>query len=170
MKLRLFAILAVALLVIGAPAAAFAAPATGAEWHRLNPDPNNVADEHERLRCVVTASTEVCRYDKVPEPGFAFNTTTATFRGKDVTAGYECPDWFADACAEIVSVHAGRTTFVSPGGHPFTVAVDQIVVVLDGQTILIQYWVDQFACPWYGTFEEALDANPSGDFDCFVAP
>jgi hypothetical protein len=47
----------VLLLVTGlaVPAASAASPPPTSTWHRLNPDQNNPAPEHERLRCIEAA-------------------------------------------------------------------------------------------------------------------
>jgi hypothetical protein len=149
----------VVLLVAGlAVPAASAASLPTSTWHRLNPDQNNPAPEHERLRCI-EAAVWVCRYDKVPEPAlnFSWNRTTAQFVGRDITASWDCPEWFTE-CAAVTQVIEGTATYRGAGGHPFKVLVDLILV---DDEVLYLSWVDfGFACPWYPTFEAALEANP----------
>jgi hypothetical protein len=136
---------------------------------RLNPGPSLATSEHERLRCVQAGAALVCRYDKLPDAGLSWNPTTGTFRGTDVTAGWDCPEFLgSDICDHVVRVFEGATTYVPKpnGGHPQTFAQDQIIVQDGARQVMVQYFIDQFACPWYGTFDEALAANPNLDFDC----
>lgn len=151
--------MAAVLLVLAAPAVS-AAPTT---WHRLNPaDP----PEHERYFCL-TGATWHCRYDKLPERdlGFAWNQTRGTFTG--TATSFECPEWFSDApCDAADLVISGVGTFwtydesLRPTG---SFSVDQQLLVSDDGTLWI-YWTDLFVCPWYPTFAEALESDPSCDF------
>ncbi len=153
------------LVLSSAPAAA--APPIG-EWHRLNP---GAVDEHERLRCVEVDPHWSCKYDKLPEPGFHIDATVGMFQGRNVTSTWTCPDWFdPDICDNVVAVYEGRATYFPDGGDRFQVDQDYVVTDVAGQAVLIQYWIDQFACPWFRTIDEAVDANPGSDFDCMVAP
>jgi hypothetical protein len=152
--------------------AALTGPVAGAaptgEWHRLNP---GVTNEHERLRCVEVSPTWVCRYDKLPEPGFQLDGTVGIFHGRNITTTWTCPEWFAgEICDNVRAVYEGRATYLIDGGHPFHSWQDYIITDMAGQPVLIQYWVDQFACPWFRTFDEAVDANPGSVFDCVFAP
>ena len=146
-----------------------AASATQAVWHRLNPGSDLATSEHERLSCAQAGVALTCRYDKVPDPGLAWNATTGTFRGRDVTADWECPEWLgSDICDHVVAVYEGATTYVAKphAGPPLTAAQDHIIVQDGARQVLIQYWIGQFACPWYSTFAEAIAANPGLGFDC----
>ena len=51
-------------------------------------------------------------------------------------------------------------------GKPFHVLADYVVTDVDGQAILYQSWVGIFVCPWFRTWDEALEADPS----CVFAP
>jgi hypothetical protein len=120
----------------------------------------------------------VCRYDKVPEPAlnFSWNRTTAQFVGRDITASWACPEWFTE-CAAVTRVIEGTATYRGAVGHPFKVLVD--LIFIDDEVLYLS-WVDfGFACPWYPTFEAALEANPfplpfNGvdwpEQDCIFAP
>ncbi len=105
-----------------------------------------------------------CHYDKVKESGlnFYWNTNQGFFRGADVTAGWVCPAWFPTAvCEHVTRVVEGVMVFVDPGVHkPFPVLVDLVVTQTQTSQVLQLYWVNQFVCPWYRTFAEALSANP----------
>jgi hypothetical protein len=169
MRRVLTSVLAAFLLIVVAslPAAA----ADQSEWHRLNPGSSLETSEHERLICVETATTIACHYDKVQEPGLSWNRTTGRFSGRDITASWECPDWFpSEICDNVVSVHRGLAVYTPHDGPAILALQDYVVVDTGGMLVLWQYWVDQFVCPWYGTFEEALAANPTAEFDCTFAP
>ena len=147
-----------ALLLVGLGAGAVSASVTTLTWHRLNPaDP----PEHERFFCVAGA-TWSCRYDKLPERrlGFAWNQTRGTFSGIDTTDDWVCPEWFtSDPCAAADTVISGVGTFYFPRASG-TLSVDQQLLVSDDGRLWV-YWVDQFVCPWYPTFGEALATDPS---------
>jgi hypothetical protein len=148
-----------------------AASASQAVWHRLNPGSSLATSEHERLSCAQSGVALVCRYDKLPDPGFAWNATTGTFRGTDVTAGWDCPEWLGpEICDHVVAVYEGAATYVGrpQSGPPLTAVQDHIIVQDGARQVLFQYWIDQFACPWYPTFAEALAADPSLGFDCVL--
>jgi hypothetical protein len=157
---RVWLVFALVLLLVtglAVPAASAASPPPTSTWHRLNPDQNNPAPEHERLRCI-EAAVWVCRYDKVPEPAlnFSWNRTTAQFIGRDITASWDCPEWFTE-CAAVTQVIEGTATYRG-AGHPFKVLID--LIFIDDEVLYLS-WVDfGFACPWYPTFEAALEANP----------
>jgi hypothetical protein len=149
----LAALLGVPLLLLGAPAPA-SASTTPLEWHRVNiyDDPPN----HERWMCLTDGEWR-CRYDQVPEPtlGFSFNQFRAVFTGTDVTGTWECPDWFPDAiCGAATRVVSGTSTAIFPR-HGGTLSGEAVFIVT-GEGTLWFYWVDQFVCPWYPTFGEAL--------------
>jgi hypothetical protein len=153
---------AVVSILLGAVATA-ASAAGPTTWHRLNPgDP----PEHERYAC---RAGEVwhCRYDKLPERdlGFAWNQTRGVFTGEETT--FACPAWFSDApCDAADTVITGVGTFwtydysLRPTG---SFDVDQQLLISDDGTLWI-YWIDQFVCPWYPTFAEALANDPSCEF------
>ena len=147
-----------ALLLLGLAAGAVSASVTTLTWHRLNPgDP----PEHERYFCVAGA-TWSCRYDKLPERrlGFAWDQTRGTFSGTNTTDDWVCPEWFtSDPCAAADTVISGVGTFYFPRASG-SFSVDQQLLVSDDGLLWI-YWVDQFVCPWYPTFGEALATDPS---------
>ena len=157
----------VCVMAVVAVLALAAAPAVSAggptRWHRLNPsDP----PEHERYTCR-TGDVWYCRYDKLPEPelGFGWNQTHGIFTGTETA--FECPEWFSDApCDAADTVISGTGTFwtfddsLRPTG---SFSVDQQLLVSDDGTLWI-YWTDLFVCPWYPTFEDALEADPSCEF------
>jgi hypothetical protein len=142
------------------PSLAFAAtsPTT---WHRLNvhADP----PEHERFMCLSSADEWTCRYDKLPGRELSWDQTRGTFSGEDTTADWTCPGWFpADACDAADTVVTGVASFTFPrasGGF----SVDQQLLVGDDGRLWI-YWVDQFVCPWYPTFSDALVSEGSCTF------
>ncbi len=145
-----------------------AAAGPGGEWHRLNP---GTVNEHERLLCDQTATRLTCTYSKLPEPGFHVDGTTGTFRGTNITSTWSCPDWFPRQwCNKVVAVYEGRATYFFEGGGTFRVDQDYVVTSNRGHEVLIQYWIGQFACPWFRTFDEAVAANPDSEFDCIFAP
>ena len=152
----LFALVVLLVAGLAVPAASAASPPRST-WHRLNPDQNNPAPEHERLRCI-EGTVWVCRYDKVPEPALNFflDRTTGQFVGRDITASWTCPEWFPE-CAAVTRVVEGTVTYRPEGGHPFKILTDLVFL---GDEVLYVYWVDFFACPWFSTFEAALAANP----------
>jgi Calx-beta domain/RTX calcium-binding nonapeptide repeat (4 copies) len=129
------------------------------EWHRLNNDRRNPAPEHERFHCAEGADW-TCMYDKVPEPAlnFHWDDQKATFTGKATPQGqWTCPAWFPnDVCANVDRVAQGVATFPPA----FSARLDLVVATVGSQVRLYVYWVGQFVCPWYQTFDEALAANP----------
>lgn len=168
----LTAILTGALLLI-APAtpAGAASSATPLMWHRYNIyEP--ISPSHERLRCLTDGQWR-CQYDTVPEPtlGFTNPSVKGTFVGTDVTDSWECPKahWFPnDICDSAARVISGTQSFVLPGsGELFT--VDVVYIVTDDGT-LWNYWVDQFVCPWYPTFEQALTESAGCTFNPALPP
>ena len=167
MRARATAIAAAVLLVSMFGGTVSAATPFG-EWHRLNPGTTN---EHERLQCVEARAHWSCRYDKLPEPGFHVDGTTGMFQGRNITSTWTCPEWFdPEICDNAVAVYEGRATYFLDGGGKFRADQQYIVTSLSGHDVLIQYWIDQFACPWYRTFDEAQAANPTSEFDCPFAP
>ena len=151
-------LLVAGLLVATVPAATAAGPTT---WHRLNPgDP----PEHERYICRA-GDVWHCRYDKLPEPGLAWNQTRGTFTGEETS--FTCPEWFSDApCDAADTVITGVGTFwtfddaLRPTG---SFSIDQQLLISDDGSLWI-YWTDLFVCPWYPTFSEALANDPSCEF------
>ena len=160
-------------------------PATGqpgiaGHWDRLNP---GLLPEHEVLRCGGSTNW-YCTYNKHPEPGLGFvnppNSTFGSFRGQDITTEWTCPEWFPiNICDNTTFVAGGVMNFALFDGGELNVNEELIRVENDGNQVLYVYWVDQFVCPWYRTFDEALAANPfplpfngvdGGVMDCLVAP
>jgi hypothetical protein len=161
---RVFVAAITAIFLIGLAAGAVSASVTTVTWHRLNP---GNPPEHERFACLAGATTWKCRYDKLPEPtlGFGWDSTRGTFSGSDTTGDWACPDWFtSDPCDAADTVISGVGTFYFPRASG-SFSVDQQLLVSDDGTLWL-YWVDQFVCPWYPTFDEALDSDPS----CVFAP
>ena len=160
----LLALLGTLLLV----APSTAAPPHLQTWHRLNPAPAGADPEHERFQCL-PGVTWVCRYDKVPGTGLHWDRTIATFHGKDITAVWECPDYFDEAvCDGTEQVIGGVATYVQDEGGAFRTGHELILTDGDGIAPFWINWTDfGFACPWYGTFAEAQAANPTGsEVDC----
>jgi hypothetical protein len=64
---------------LAVPAASAASPPPTSTWHRLNPDQNNPAPEHERLRCTVTykplqaGHSDTAHWDLTPRPAVMWN-------------------------------------------------------------------------------------------------
>ena len=135
-----------------------AAPTTARsfnEWHR-----DNYGAGHERLTCNEGATAWTCFYEND-----VVATTTGGFSGRNVTSSWSCPDWFSsEVCDNVVAVYQGANTYIPPVGEarPFRIAQDYVVTNVDGQDILYLYWHDSFYCPWFRTFQEALDAP----FEC----
>lgn len=156
-----------ALLILAAPASA--APPQLEVWHRLNPAAGGQDAEHEQLLCLPGVQWN-CRYDKAPDPGYHWDRTIAMFHGRDITGDLECPEWF-EACDPSFTAIAGVANFSLAGGGAFRTS--QVLVFTDGSggiAPLYIWWVDnEFACPWYGSFEDALAANPDGSADdCYM--
>jgi hypothetical protein len=129
------------------------------EWHR-----DDYGAGHERLTCNEGAKAWACGYEND-----VVATTTGGFSGRNVTSSWSCPDWFSsEICANVVAVYQGANTYLPPvgEGHPFRIDQDYVVTNIDGQAILYVHWRDSnvgpFYCPWYRTFQEALDAP----FEC----
>jgi hypothetical protein len=165
-------LIAALLALIAATTPVSALPPQADTWHRLNPFTDSGLPEHEQLQCL-TNRQWVCRYDKAPGEGFAFDRTIGMFHGRDVdVAAWDCPDWFAtDVCEGATQVVAGTMNFSPAAGPAFRVSQELIFTDGDGVAPLYVHWIDfGFACPWYGSFEDALSANPEVQGDCFVAP
>ena len=158
-------------LFVGGARAVQSSPLAG-EWHRLSVDRSHPAPEHELLRCVenngaqagTSSDTWFCRYSKRPDPelGLSWNNNQGFLAGRDVTSTWICPGWFpAGICPNVVSVVEGTMIFFEPSVHPpFPVLQDLVVVRTATGDRLYNYWVNQFVCPWFRTFAEALAANP----------
>ena len=131
------------------------------QWHRLSADKSQTAPEHERLECV-ESSTWTCLYSKVPEPAlnFQWNGQRGTFTGLPIApGGWPCPTWFpSNICANVNRVAQGIASF-GPAST-FSVREELIVTKTGNHEQLYVYWVGQFVCPWYRTFDEALAAKP----------
>jgi hypothetical protein len=154
-------VIAALMLLAVAVGPASAKQASG-EWHR-----NNYGTGHERLVCREAAPSWSCVYDNVPEPGLSASDAVAHFTGRNVTDSWSCPTWFATTvCDNVVAVYRGVATYTSSGNHPVTFHQEYVVTDVGGQEILQQYFVDQFYCPWFRTWDEALAA----DFNCTFAP
>ena len=178
--IRLAILIGLTLLVALVPASVSAGGATPTQWHRLNPG-IDTPPEHERLTCVFGA-VDACRYDKLPERdlGFQWNRTRGLFIGSESSESWTCPDWFpAEICGKAARVSTGSGTFFPQGEDRFTVGQDLIVTDDAGGPGLWVYWHDQFVCPWFTAFDDALAANPiplpydgehAGEMDCVFAP
>jgi hypothetical protein len=119
----------VMLLVVGVTPAA-AAPS--GQWHR-----DNYGTEHERLTCRESAEVWTCNYDKVPEPGLAWDANTGLFTGREVTASWSCPEWFgATICDNVVAVYHGTAVYHTVGARSFVVAQEKVKANVDGQDLL----------------------------------
>ena len=131
--------------------------ASPAQWHR-----NNYNEGHERLTCREATPSWTCFYESdVSDP-----EATAFFGGRNVTANWTCPEWFPGTiCDNVTEVYQGTTVYHS-GRASDPVRQYYVLTEVAGQEVLQLYWVDQFVCPWYRTFEEALAA----DFNCVFAP
>jgi len=164
---RLFISFAVAATAIVFAVGPVSAASNANVWHRLNPDASNPAPEHERLTCARGADLLICQYDKVKGDGYHWDNTVARFKGHDVTASWSCPDNFpGQVCDNVHRVWSGRARYWPASGGSFEVDQQMVVVDWGGQRVMFQYWIGQFACPWYRTFGQAKDANPGLSFDC----
>jgi hypothetical protein len=165
--------LATVLALLSALAPASAGPAPGAarsvaEWHRLNPDQSNSAPQHERFTCVERRVWR-CFYDHVAEPTLDADDNVARFVGHTVTSRWECPEWFADHCDEVVEVIRGKARVTLEDGTTFKLREEFIVTESDGQDVLWVHIVDfGVAIPWFRTFDQAVLAagfDPPYEFD-----
>jgi hypothetical protein len=125
-------------------------------WHRL--DFGGV--QHERISCT-GEEVVVCHYDKKREPrlNLAWDSTTARFVGQDITAGWECPEWFPEGvCSQVTRVLGGYGVVHLADGETFNV-LGNFVVLENGH--MWNYFVEGgFVCPYFTTFQQALEANP----------
>jgi len=149
------------------------------EWHRLSADRSQTAPEHERLECSEGA-TWTCLYSKVPELAlnFQWNGQQGTFTGLAIPPGqWPCPTWFSsNICANVNRVAQGIASFGPTS--TFSIREELIVIKTGNHEQMWNYWVGQFVCPWYGTFDDALAAKPfplpfNGTWpaqDCTFAP
>jgi hypothetical protein len=159
------------LLVLVTPTVA--APPHLQTWHRLNPASEDVAAEHERLQCLPGVQW-VCRYDKLAGPDLHWDRTIGMFHGRDFPfTQADCPDWFpTEICEAAEQVIVGWITYVVDEGGAFKTG--HALIFTDGVDVapLYVYWLDDgFVCPWYGSFEDAMAANPTGaEQDCIFAP
>ena len=134
------------------------------KWDRLNPDQSNSTPEHEVLRCGGNVQWN-CIYGKQPEPQLGFenppDSTSGKFRGVNITSEWTCPSWFPPSiCANATFVAQGVMSFRLSDGSNLTVDQALILTETGGDQVLYMYWGEQFVCPWYGRFSEALAANP----------
>jgi hypothetical protein len=128
------------------------------EWHR-----NNYNAGHERLVCSEASASWTCRY--------RVSDGTGWFTGQNVTDTWTCPGWFpSGTCDDVIAVYHGRLVLVAPEGQTpgpgSVITQDYVITDVDGRAVLQLYWVDQFVCPWYRTYKEALAA----EFVCWFAP
>ncbi len=151
----LLALLAALTPATAAPAPA-AAPLAG-EWHRLNPSGTN-APEHERVSCTEGQAWR-CAYDQVPEPTLEADATVGSFVGHTVTSTWQCPEWFADHCEDVVTVVSGKAHVTLADGTRFTLHGESIVTEADGQEVRWDHLVEfGVAVPYFRTFDEAVIA------------
>lgn len=134
-----------------------ASPFTG-EWHR-----NNYTAGEERLLCTEAPASWTCNY-QVPDG-------SGWFSGQNATDSWACPTWFPSGiCEDVVAVYHGAFVLLPPEGETSgpnsVISQDYVITDVDGQQVLQLYWVDQFVCPWYRTYEEAL----AKEFVCWFAP
>src|SRR5919108_2942519 len=145
------AIALVTLILLLASVASVAASVTPLRWHRLNVHVDPA--EHERFSCLTDGEWR-CIYDKLPEPrlGLSWDRTRGSFTGAESTDEWVCPEWFPnEVCESAERVISGVGTFNVPSpGDDFS--VDQDLIVSDGGRLWV-YWVDQFVCPWYTSFD-----------------
>lgn len=170
----------IALVLIAADNPGQGKPGIVGGWDRLNP---GLPPEHEVLRCGGNTMWS-CTYDKHPEPGLGFgnppDSTFGRFRGTEMTSEWTCPEWFpSNICTDSTFVVSGTMKFNQSNGDVLVVNEELILTESAGQQVLYVYWVDQFVCPWYRTFDEALAANPfptpfngtdGPEMDCIFAP
>jgi hypothetical protein len=158
-------------LVVALPAGADTSAPLAGQWNRLSLDMSKPAPEHEVLFCAQnngaqagsSANTWFCHYNKRPEPtlNFHFDANQGFFSGQDITTTWSCPGWFPEGvCGNVVQVVEGTMTFFQPSLHaPFPVLDDLVVTQTSSGQRLYDYWVNQFVCPWFRTFDEAVAAN-----------
>jgi hypothetical protein len=169
MRLRTVASALAVITLLVATTMPAAAGNKSSEWNRLSPGGSQATSEHERLTCREADQSWSCNYDKLPDSGFAWDSSTGTFSGGNVTRQWTCPEWFGQVCLHVVAVYKGEGVFHPVVGHPSTFKQEYIVTNINGEEILFVHFVDLgFACPWFRTFAEALAANPSFDFDCLT--
>ena len=159
-------------VVVAYPAGAGVSAPLAGSWDRLSLDMSHPAPEHEQLYCAQNngaragagVETWFCRYSKLPEPtlNFYWNSNQGFLSGQDVTTTWSCPVWLpAGICPNVVQVVEGTMTFFQPSLHPpFSVLEDLVVTQTAAGQRLFVYWVNQFECPWFRTFDEAVAANP----------
>lgn len=168
--LSVFAAL-ILLLVISLSVSAAGRKDLSGRWHRLNTSPSA---EHEVLSCRET-QLWYCRYDKQPEPDLDYvhppDETFGLFEGQETTSSWDCPDWFPrQICSKATFVVKGEMIFRTPGSDDYAVNEELIVTDSGSGQVLYVYWIDQFVCPWYRSFDAALAANPELTPDCNFAP
>jgi hypothetical protein len=163
----LFAVLAALVLVlVPTPAGARVVPM---DWHRLDTGLDGRSDPpgHEVLHCLTDGQWR-CSYSTRPGPGLADSPFRADFAGDDVTDSWTCPPWLStDVCASVERVVAGTET-VSDGRDHLTFTIPVELIVLGDGTLWVLWPLSEppfevefrpFACPWYPTFEQALQAS-----------
>ena len=155
-------------LVLATPASA--APPNLEQWHRLNPETEDSAPEHEQLRCLPGLQW-VCRYDKLPEPELEFNwdRTIGMFHGREFDLNPDdCPAWLTEVCEATDRAVVGSITYAVDEGGAFRTGHALLFTDDPELAPLYVYWFDfGFACPWYESFADARAANPTGTVaDC----
>ena len=144
-------------------------------WHRYSPGASASQSEHERMVCVPVREGVVmsCHYDKAREQelGYHWDDNQGYFQGADVTDSWSAPGWFpAGISGSVTRVVEGQFVYVNPGVHaPFFVNTDLVFTGSGPTARMYVYWINQFVCPWFKTFEQALAANPGGAPDCTPA-
>jgi hypothetical protein len=135
------------------------------KWDRLNPGSGDNLPEHEALTCGGDQFW-LCRYDVRPEPQLGYvqppGSIYGIFTGQERLSSWVRPEWFTeDIPEEVISVIGGEMNYYVDGNSILFVYADLIVTETpEGNQVLYFYWVDQFVCPWYRSFDAALEANP----------
>jgi hypothetical protein len=143
-------------------------------WHRLNPAPDNPTPEHQVMHLRRQGNTWVGRIDKKPEPTLKFETPPAgdvgTFEGLEIADsdiiclsgfGFSCPD-------SVVAAVEGTTKFTSADPPFEDVYVFPTQLLVTDEDVLwftlvlkaIDPAFPNLSCPWFRTFQKALNANP----------
>jgi len=105
-----------------------------------------------------------CREDQPPEPSLNFfaEPVVGYFVGHDITHSWSCPAWFPSSICQNVSRVVGGTIRYFPANRPpVDIAEDLVSTGTGTGRRLNDYWVNQFVCPWFPTFAEALATNPT---------
>ena len=132
----------------------------GGVWHRLSYNSTNSTGSHQVNDCQ-EGEMWTCIFSVQPEPdlGFRSSQTLGVFEGVFIP-DWKCPTWFPLAICRSAVVVIGGTTLFEGSGPGLQVDIEYIVVEIGGSQVLYEYWVNRFACPWYRSFDEALEVNP----------